>query len=649
MRLALVSHEYPPHFGGGIGTYAALTSRLLANAGHEVHVITNRFRFGSHDPLHRLDVHRDGNLWIHRLPALRDDWSPAAPFDRPDRIEWRLFSQWSPYLYWAEQVSQYLEALCGRHEIDVIEVPECAAEGYLLLRRRVSGLAFAQQAIVVTLHSPIREIHEQNLLPTDTVDFLRRDAMETYCIRHADRLSSPSAALARRVRQRLSEGPALPPCDVVRLPMADPGALARTSAPDPAQGGLALLFVGRLEPRKSPRILVDAVLPLLEEFPALRVQFVGRDCHAGEAPGSMREFLLSRVPAQLRGRFIFPGALPREEVLARYRTSAVCVFPATWDNFPLSCVEAMALGACVVVSDGSGVSEIIEEGRTGRVFPAGDVGALTTILRELLSDRATAARLGAAAPQAVRDACDPTRVTIERVAFYERAIQARSTCVKTAPASSRRRIERSVTILLQQSENERERRETNASLERAALVASVRLQSIDLRNNAGERSLPSIESSFVFAIRAGETIDERCFAALFDAISLNPDAAWAGAWSLPMGSIQPLYAGFDGSDLPAHAAGMAPPHVLMRREALFRLDEESTARFFEEGSSPALMGGLASHGLPGIVLPKFLSTHQPRACLSAACNLETASWKACVKARWPWLAFLLRRARRCFR
>ncbi len=41
MRICIVSVEYPPFRGGGIGTYAYNMSRFLADAGHEVHVIAN--------------------------------------------------------------------------------------------------------------------------------------------------------------------------------------------------------------------------------------------------------------------------------------------------------------------------------------------------------------------------------------------------------------------------------------------------------------------------------------------------------------------------------------------------------------------------------------------------------------------------------
>ncbi len=40
MRICLVSHEFAPFHGAGIGTYASLMAAAWAGAGHEVHVLT---------------------------------------------------------------------------------------------------------------------------------------------------------------------------------------------------------------------------------------------------------------------------------------------------------------------------------------------------------------------------------------------------------------------------------------------------------------------------------------------------------------------------------------------------------------------------------------------------------------------------------
>jgi glycosyltransferase involved in cell wall biosynthesis len=65
----------------------------------------------------------------------------------------------------------------------------------------------------------------------------------------------------------------------------------------------------------------------------------------------------------------------------------VLVVPATWyENTPLVMLEAMQAGVPVIASDLGGMSELIDEGRNGFLFEAGDVGALAALLRRCLDD-----------------------------------------------------------------------------------------------------------------------------------------------------------------------------------------------------------------------------------------------------------------------
>src|SRR5262249_60170044 len=127
--------------------------------------------------------------------------------------------------------------------------------------------------------------------------------------------------------------------------------------------------------------------------PGLAAGWSGRDGPAGEAPGGMTDFLRRRIPAHLQIRFEFKGPLPRSELFAHYAAATACVFAAPWDNFPLSCVEAMASGACVIGSDHSGMAEMIEHEQSGLLFRAGDTEALASALARGLPSPPLATRL----------------------------------------------------------------------------------------------------------------------------------------------------------------------------------------------------------------------------------------------------------------
>ena len=65
-----------------------------------------------------------------------------------------------------------------------------------------------------------------------------------------------------------------------------------------------------------------------------------------------------------------------------------------FETFGKTVAEALACGRPAVVSALGALGELIEDGRTGIKFPAGDVAALGQSLRRVLSDKALADHLG---------------------------------------------------------------------------------------------------------------------------------------------------------------------------------------------------------------------------------------------------------------
>ncbi len=419
MRIGLVSFEYPPFHGGGIGTYAGIMSRRLASAGHEVHVVANGWDGVAAGPDPTAGV--DG-LTVHRIRGLDSRYEPLDPHDRLDDPLGAVCRTFDRSVYWSTLVADALAGLRRRHRLDVVEFPECFAEGAVALRRRAAGADLVGLPMCVHLHTPIQDHTELNSGRTREPWYARRVEMERAAIRLADRLSSPSRSLAEIVTERLGLDPGRHPCDVIPYAM-DFDDLPERNPPPPAAP--TLLFVGRLEPRKGVITLVDAAVSVMETHPRLEVRLVGRDCAAGAAPGAMVDHLRSRMPASLVPRFHFEGLRPREEVLGRYRAATACVFPAPWDNFPFTCCEAMAAGGCVVVGDRGGMAEVVEHGRSGFVVPAGDVAALAAALSRVLAEPGLADRVRAGAAARIREVCDPDRIVARRLEHYRAAIGTR--------------------------------------------------------------------------------------------------------------------------------------------------------------------------------------------------------------------------------
>lgn len=97
------------------------------------------------------------------------------------------------------------------------------------------------------------------------------------------------------------------------------------------------------------------------------------------------------------------SAQVRDELLA----ARALVLPSFAEGLPVVIMEAMALGRPVLTTYIAGIPELVRAGESGWLFPAGDIDALSTVMRECLEaapDRLAA--LGAAARERVLDRHD---------------------------------------------------------------------------------------------------------------------------------------------------------------------------------------------------------------------------------------------------
>lgn len=352
-------------------------ARALADAGHEVHVLTARHP--------GLSGHLDGSPRVTVHPV--DSPGASGRFLGPDQVRH------------AVQVYETLRRLDAGRPFDVIEFPEYDGEGQVCLEARRTLGAFARSVLAVRLHTPSVDVRTLDGDPRLSLDLACIDFLEGRSIESADLVLSPTEAMLARVRARqLLPRAALSPHPI------DPDF---TPGLDPGSRELEILHVGRLERRKGVELLLLAALPLLEHRPGLTLRFVGGDTPTGPTLGSMREHLQRLVPAGLEARVRFEPPRDRGALLPLLRGATLCCFPSLWENFPNTCLEAMAAGAAVVAADGSGMAEMIENGRSGLLFRAGDVEALRGTLARALDDAGVRERLRAGAPERVRALCAP--------------------------------------------------------------------------------------------------------------------------------------------------------------------------------------------------------------------------------------------------
>ena len=105
-----------------------------------------------------------------------------------------------------------------------------------------------------------------------------------------------------------------------------------------------------------------------------------------------------------------------------FRVADLLVFPATVPHFAVPVVEAAAAGRAVIASDYPAMRELVSDGETGLLVPAGDPHALASAIFSLFADDAQRHRLGDAARRRARQARTVAAEAKSMAQVYDRAL-----------------------------------------------------------------------------------------------------------------------------------------------------------------------------------------------------------------------------------
>ena len=210
-------------------------------------------------------------------------------------------------------------------------------------------------------------------------------------LKHAAHVFTPSAYL-RELAVSWGVDPArvsLLPNPAPSLPELRPRDELRESF---SLSGPTLAFAGRLTAQKSLRVALEAVAAV--EGVELLIAGEG-----DERPAIERAIAELGLGARVR----LLGVLPRERVVELFAAADASILSSSWENFPHTVVEALAVGTPVLATATGGVAEVVRDGGNGLLVPLGDAVALAGAIRRYFGDDELRGRLRAAAQSSVAD------------------------------------------------------------------------------------------------------------------------------------------------------------------------------------------------------------------------------------------------------
>ena len=193
-----------------------------------------------------------------------------------------------------------------------------------------------------------------------------------------------------------------------------------TVAPMPVMSGLfhkgdahdadRLLFIGKLTEQKGLHRLLRAMTRMRSRT---TLTVVG----AGRVDDSALKQLASDLG--LGDRIEWLPLLTQEELAAQYRRAAVHVVPALDEGLGLTAVESLLSETPVVGFASGGLPDIVLEGATGRLVPAGDESALAAALDDVLANPDARLAMGAAGRAHALRLFGPDAAATRYVALYQ--------------------------------------------------------------------------------------------------------------------------------------------------------------------------------------------------------------------------------------
>ena len=174
------------------------------------------------------------------------------------------------------------------------------------------------------------------------------------------------------------------------------------------------VYVGRLSEEKGVRHLLEAWSAWGEGAPELRL--------VGDGP--QRSALEAQARAAGLTGAVFLGQLQPAQAEAEIARARLLMLPSVWfEGFPMVLREAFAFGTPVAVSELGPLPGLVEHGRAGLVFRAGDAASLLREVRAAWADPGGLEARGAAARRAfeARYAEPENGVALQEI--YGRAIE----------------------------------------------------------------------------------------------------------------------------------------------------------------------------------------------------------------------------------
>lgn len=412
MNIALITIEFvsEDYFDGGLANYTYRLAKTLIQLGHKPIVFVSSFKNEKID-LEGIEVHRikieKYDEWIYKNKFLCKPYTIAKRvLYKP--LKWGSHENYFDIKSQSKQFNKRIQEIHQENKFDIIHYTHLSAVG-LYRPKNIPSIA--------RLSSSTLLCHEFGGYGVLDRSIQQQEELELKALKKMDGIFGPSRTIADHLSKQINK-----PVEVIETPYIEEKKELDNSVYEKELAGKKyILFFGSINLIKGAGTISKIIYNILEANPTYYFVFVGRD-RGSEIPSVPMIQFIKEKAGKYADHVIHIESLVHTKLYPIIQNCEFCALPSRIDNFPNTCIEAMAHGKIVIGTKGNGFEQLIDQNESGFLIEVDDDKKLLETIQKIINlSPEEKKRIETNAKKRI-ELLKPEKVVVQLIDFYKKTI-----------------------------------------------------------------------------------------------------------------------------------------------------------------------------------------------------------------------------------
>ena len=365
MKIALLTSEFVTEkgFDGGLANYTYKIAKTLIKLDHYPIVIVSSNR---NESFYYEDIRVERVCtWIN------NDWNPTNKFwNKLDRFLKYKYHMSFNLIWQSFKLNQRLRHINLIEKIDIVQYAHLGGIGLFK--------PFSLPA-VARISSSTKLCQEAGGYGEADSQIRQQEFFEYLSLKRMSGIFGPSEKIAKYISNEINKK-----IEIIESPFFN-GVTEYNSEiyNEYLKNKKYILFFGTLSRIKGVHIIAEIIYSFLSKYENFNFVFVGKQSFFNNDK-TILEFVYEKS-LECKERVIYLNSLKHEYLYPIIENAQFVILPSIIDNFPNTCIEAMAHRKIVIGTYGNGFDQLINNNQSGFLIPKGDPVELLNVIEKVMS------------------------------------------------------------------------------------------------------------------------------------------------------------------------------------------------------------------------------------------------------------------------